>query len=340
MDSFTLAVIGAAYGSSLAVGLSWRARRHRSAADARLASVLVCGIVAMVTIVAQHREDGGSVLLLETLEYAATLAVGPLLFLYMGAVRGRAAGRSNLLHFIPAAAVLALVPFGSRPLLGAPIELLLAHQFVYSCLAARRFFIGGAIGDHHRFWAAGALAVVGSTHLAQLVRIVWSASSRLENVVPVALAAGTLAIGAALVWLRPDAGRSRAARPSAGRSDSELAAIAARAIEAMERDHHYRNPDLSLHDLARIVGAAPHDLSRALNESLGQSLSTLLRRCRLEDARTRLDDPAHDLFSIEGIGQMSGFGSRSAFYEAFRSETGTTPALYRRSRSRRRQAVL
>lgn len=335
MDSFTLAFVGAAYGTSLAVGFSLRARRLRSPADAWMASIVLCGIVAVITIVLQHRISGDGVLFLETLEYAATLTVGPLLLLYIRAITGSESTVMDRLHFAPALAALAAPAIADQPVLGAPIELLITHQIVYTILAARRFLTHETIERNHRFWGISTLCLMACTHLAQVVRLVWSAASRIENIVPVILSIGTLVIGAAAgVWLLTSEirsfGRRRPKVDSLTGNDSQLREIAERARKAIAEEHLYRDSSLSLADLSRIIETSPHELSRAINESLDESFHTLLRHYRLDDAKRRLRDPSHDVFTIEGIGQMSGFGSRSTFHDLFRKETGMSPAEFRR----------
>ena len=52
---------------------------------------------------------------------------------------------------------------------------------------------------------------------------------------------------------------------------------------------------------------------------------------RIELAQELLKSSSHKNFTVLAIAQESGFKSRSAFYEAFRKQTGTTPANYRKS---------
>jgi len=48
----------------------------------------------------------------------------------------------------------------------------------------------------------------------------------------------------------------------------------------------------------------------------------------VEHAKKLLENGEYRLNSIDGIGTKSGFKSRSAFYEAFKAETGMTPNQY------------
>lgn len=51
---------------------------------------------------------------------------------------------------------------------------------------------------------------------------------------------------------------------------------------------------------------------------------------RVEKAKDLLTDKEQDLFNIEYIGEMAGFKSKSAFYTAFKKNTGLTPQAYRK----------
>ncbi|NQV01428.1 MAG: AraC family transcriptional regulator, partial [Bacteroidia bacterium] len=50
--------------------------------------------------------------------------------------------------------------------------------------------------------------------------------------------------------------------------------------------------------------------------------------------RILLSDNKYNHISIEGIGQMVGFVSRSVFYQNFKNLTGITPSYFRESITR------
>lgn len=87
----------------------------------------------------------------------------------------------------------------------------------------------------------------------------------------------------------------------------------------------WREPDLTLADLARRLGTNTHALSRALNEGLGQNFSEFINRQRIDAARAALagDD------DILAIALHVGFGSKASFNRAFREYVGCTPTQYR-----------
>ncbi|WP_026802633.1 helix-turn-helix domain-containing protein [Arenimonas oryziterrae] len=87
----------------------------------------------------------------------------------------------------------------------------------------------------------------------------------------------------------------------------------------------WREPELSLADLARHLGTNSNYLSRALNEGLGQSFSDFINRLRVEEAQRRLLGPGEVL----AIALDVGFGSKASFNRAFRACTGQTPTAWR-----------
>lgn len=106
--------------------------------------------------------------------------------------------------------------------------------------------------------------------------------------------------------------------------DSERAERIARKINAaMTTDLLYREPDLSLWDLAKHIGVTSHYVSQTLNTHLGKSFFELVNGWRIKDAVKQLTTTDA---TILVIAYDVGFNSRSAFYKAFRRETGKTPS--------------
>ena len=90
----------------------------------------------------------------------------------------------------------------------------------------------------------------------------------------------------------------------------------------------YLNPDFSIGDMAIALKAPQHHISYCLRELFKQSFPKLKTTLRIQHAQELLNSGEFDHLSIEGIGQMSGFTSRSSFYAAFQSEIGCSPGEY------------
>ncbi|MFE3545523.1 helix-turn-helix transcriptional regulator [Nocardia sp. NPDC059177] len=86
------------------------------------------------------------------------------------------------------------------------------------------------------------------------------------------------------------------------------------------------DPGLTVDEIARACLVSRRTLYR-LFDDVGESLSTVLRRMRVDGARALLTrDPSR---SASSIAQSSGFASERHFFRAFRLEMGMTPGEYR-----------
>ncbi len=101
----------------------------------------------------------------------------------------------------------------------------------------------------------------------------------------------------------------------------------ARLISYMETDRSYRDPLLTLPQLAKQLGIAPHPLSQVINGLLGMNFYTFVNRHRIEYAKKLLAEGADNILAVA---YESGFNAKSAFNTHFRTYTGMTPSAFRR----------
>ncbi|KPB01352.1 helix-turn-helix domain-containing protein [Ahrensia marina] len=109
--------------------------------------------------------------------------------------------------------------------------------------------------------------------------------------------------------------------------DDRLEHIARKIEAAMAKDSLYRDPNLSLWDLAKHIGVTSHYVSQALNTQLNKNFFDLVNGWRIKDAIKQLNETDE---TILVIAYDVGFNSRSAFYKAFKRETGRTPSGMRK----------
>jgi len=302
----------------------------------------------MALILASHNWDAGpgrgAGPWPEILEYTLWAFSGPLLLLYVSTVtaRDRWPPPSFALHFLPGGVLLgyvvSLLAVGEAPRL-PPVEAMLLYQITYTGLATRNALAarpGSAHWGLHRFWVPCVVAVLVLQHMAQLARWLLSHEATLRDIVPLTGAASFVV--ATLVGLRkalPLLGRLQRRYAGSTLAPERAEAAVVRLRELMERDRPHLRPDLTLDELAAALEMPRTHLSQILNEKLGQTFLDFLASYRIgESERLLLDDRARHL-TIEAVGRDSGFGSRSAFYEAFRRAKGVTPAEYRRATARR-----
>lgn len=117
----------------------------------------------------------------------------------------------------------------------------------------------------------------------------------------------------------------------AGSGSAPDAALIARVSQHMDETHPHLNPNLTVEQLARQLGVAPRELSRAINQGFGQNFFEFVSGYRLAQARHLLED-AGSTASILDIMYEAGFNSKSVFNTAFKKATGMTPSQYRSQR--------
>ncbi|MFY2764813.1 helix-turn-helix domain-containing protein [Arenimonas sp. MALMAid1274] len=108
-------------------------------------------------------------------------------------------------------------------------------------------------------------------------------------------------------------------------SGKDWAALGQKVAGQVQAAQWWREPDLSLPELARRVGTNTHYLSRAINEGLGQSFSDFINRFRVAEAQQRLQGDE----DILAIAMAVGFGSKASFNRVFRAMAGESPSAFR-----------
>jgi AraC family transcriptional regulator len=134
-------------------------------------------------------------------------------------------------------------------------------------------------------------------------------------------ATSALAIEALALELLASAAQVEERAPARGRPPRWLRSV----VEYLQA-HLLDAPDLST--LTTIAGVHPAHLTRVFRRHLGQSLSSYLRRLRVNWAADRLattDDP------IAGIAVAAGFADQSHFTREFHRQLGVPPGRYRKS---------
>ncbi len=92
--------------------------------------------------------------------------------------------------------------------------------------------------------------------------------------------------------------------------------------------HKHTNTDLKVEKIAKEIGYSRTHLSRKFTKELGFSLSTFIRRCKLEESKNLL------IYTNKSISQISSylcFSSQSHFQKAFKKQYGLTPYKYRKN---------
>ena len=98
----------------------------------------------------------------------------------------------------------------------------------------------------------------------------------------------------------------------------------------MNLNKPYQKNDLTLNQLADLLGIHPNHLSQVINEFSHKNFFDFINHYRIEAAKEMLSEPDQDNTIIE-IAYAVGFNTKSTFNAAFKKNTGTTPSVFKRS---------
>jgi AraC-like DNA-binding protein len=112
-----------------------------------------------------------------------------------------------------------------------------------------------------------------------------------------------------------------------GSSEAELESVDAK-LQALLAEHRpYLNPDLTVLELAALLGVPARTLSQLINARRGMNFAAYMNFCRIQTAAELLvakpDEP------IKRVMYESGFRSKSLFSHEFRRHQGVTPSEFR-----------
>jgi AraC-like DNA-binding protein len=112
--------------------------------------------------------------------------------------------------------------------------------------------------------------------------------------------------------------------PEHDKPKSESEAVE-RIVSYLEKDKPYLKEDFSQHDLAIALNIPQKHITDYFNKQLKVSFPLYRNTLRIRHATELFQKGAHLTNSIEGIGALSGFKSKSTFFAAFKIAHGITP---------------
>jgi len=108
---------------------------------------------------------------------------------------------------------------------------------------------------------------------------------------------------------------------------NEINAIYDKTLDLLNQKYNYTNQNLTLKDIAKSLSIPANELSFVLSKKQ-TNFRNLLNNVRMEKTIEMLNDQNIDHFSIDGIGQLVGYKSKTTFYKYFKEKTGKTPKEY------------
>lgn len=333
--SLPLVAVGLSFGFALGLLLLARAWIERNGLAAALASLILIGAAAGSLIALSWAAPKGPrdvTDLAEMTELALTLAVGPsVLFVLAALLR---APLDRIWTGGPAvAAFVALVVlerrYGGDPVVYA-VPIAAAYTLMGWLLFARTRTAERPLGRRARRprrLALAVLAAVSIANSASIARLAFPDFEALRPIVPWTLSLLFIAVLTSIVWAFLQRHSEILAQPPDSGSDGARLVSSASALVVRER--LFRDQQLKPADVASRLGVSAASLAAALAAGDHDGFPAFLQSIRLDQARLMLSDPAERATSIEAVGLLCGFRSRSAFYEAFQRRFGTTPGAYR-----------
>lgn len=103
----------------------------------------------------------------------------------------------------------------------------------------------------------------------------------------------------------------------------------------MKNSALFRNHDLTIQEFSEHLKLPPRTVSQWINNGLNKNFYEFVNEFRLNQAKERLLDPAHEEKSIQWIYLDVGFRSKSSFNTLFKKHFGTTPSAFREKYLRR-----
>lgn len=94
----------------------------------------------------------------------------------------------------------------------------------------------------------------------------------------------------------------------------------------------YKKADLTVSDLAEILGTKPHVLSRVINDTYQKNFRDFVNTYRIEEFIALADTKEFRHYTFLALAQEVGFNSKSTFNLAFKKLTSRSPREYLRSR--------
>ncbi len=95
----------------------------------------------------------------------------------------------------------------------------------------------------------------------------------------------------------------------------------------MTEQELYKDPNITMPQIAKRIGMSSPKFSQLLNEQLNKSFTIYINELRIAQAQhTLISQPSQ---KVDDIAAHCGFNSSSTFYSVFKKHTGLTPAKYR-----------
>lgn len=101
-------------------------------------------------------------------------------------------------------------------------------------------------------------------------------------------------------------------------------------IFLMENEKIYQNPQITIDDFAERLKINKKYISQVINEKLQKNFFQFVNEYRVRCVIEKLDQDAFKQYTLEALGGLCGFHSRTSLIYAFKKITGQTPSAFKR----------
>jgi len=114
-------------------------------------------------------------------------------------------------------------------------------------------------------------------------------------------------------------------------SERDIKAVMAKVKALLEKEKRYRDPALSLSQLAAEAGTNTSILSKSINQGTETNFNDFINGHRIEAVKKAIGEGELEHKTLVGIALESGFNSKSTFIRSFKKQEGMTPSEYVKS---------
>jgi AraC-like DNA-binding protein len=111
-------------------------------------------------------------------------------------------------------------------------------------------------------------------------------------------------------------------------NDDPIGLLGRKILNYFEIDKPFQNPEFSIDDLCKYLGASKNQIYKCLNEYIGEKFTDLRSKYRISHAQKMLESQESEVISLKRIWIESGFSSKTNFFTTFKEITGMTPTEY------------
>ena len=112
-------------------------------------------------------------------------------------------------------------------------------------------------------------------------------------------------------------------------SDEQIDKLFASAVRIIVHEEQFRNRDLTLKSLSKLLNVTSQTLSMVINTKTKTNFNGYINKFRIEETIRMFRDERYKDHTIASISFEVGFNSISSFNAAFKHHTQTTPKAYR-----------